>query len=132
MKYSFGTLAPAIFAVTMALTLAPTSALAEKDSIADLPPLPRVSAASAKSMATAFSSVPVTCRMEVQRQLTSYGFYDGPVNGMWSEEVAHAVARWVGGLQTVAYGWPTVAGSMGILWSIGASEMACPMPPYDL
>ena len=126
-------ISPIIVAIAMSLAFAefPVAAQADQDNSRKLPPIPRPSLHSAKPMAIAFSSVPTACRKEVQRQLSSYGFYHGPIDGNWNEAVASGLVQWVGGLKTLAYGWPSVAGSKGILWSIGASEMSCPMPPYD-
>jgi hypothetical protein len=121
--------AMATFVAVFTSVMASVSA-AEPSSSSDLPPPPKPQGVTADKMEIAFASVPLNCRVEVQRQLRAYGYYDGEIDGQWSFQIAKAVADYAGGLQTVAYGWSSVAGSKGILWHIGFSEDECPMPPY--
>lgn len=88
-------------------------------------PLPEVSLATISPMKTAFLGKPLECRKTVQRDLSSDGGYNGPIDGRWSTGLGQAIIDFVLALGPVAHGWPTVPGSEGILWIITSGDASC-------
>lgn len=111
----------------LSATMFATAALAESEKI----PIPPIPSMNIPLMARAFASTPFACRVQVQKILSRYGFYDGPNDGTWTPEVANAIASYVTGASGLGYGFSSVAGAKGILWHIGFEEIECPMPPYN-
>ncbi|MCW3784321.1 hypothetical protein [Defluviimonas salinarum] len=122
---------PARLAAALALSLLPVAAMAERDDAYRLPPLPKPTIENSGTMEKAFASVPSACRIQVQKVLTDYGLYAGPVDGTWSDDVALGVGKYAASAGHIAYGWANPKGAKGILWHIGFEEETCPMPPYD-
>lgn len=90
-------------------------------------PLPEVSEATIAPMATAFAEMPLGCRIAVQEKLQQHGWYRGVVDGRWSIELGQGLIAWVHETGNLAYGWPTVPGSKGILWSVAGDLERCPI-----
>lgn len=94
---------------------------------ATVQPLPKVSEATIRAMTTAFAQMPLECRTAVQQSLKQYGMYEGASNGRWSAGLGQGLIAYVQSTGNLAYGWRTVAGSKGILWSIVGDDMLCPI-----
>lgn len=117
-------LAASVTTVAVFLGAASTAFAAQPD----LPPKP---AFNSSMMAAAWRSVPLTCRKQVQRVLTAYKLYTGPIDGVWGPETAHGIAKYTSDVGNLAYGAASFPGAKGILWHIGLEEEDCPMPPYS-
>lgn len=82
----------------------------------------------------AYREVPLSCRKELQAQLTRQGFLAMDPDGRWSDQITDGVIDFVratGPGTTLVYNLQTVSGAKGLIWSIALFDTTCPTPPYD-
>lgn len=112
--------------VALGMLAACSGPAADRTQDAAVLPLPEVSDATIVPMATAFAEVPVECRMAVQQRLKRLEMYKGAANGQWSADLGQGLIAYVHATGNMAYGWPSVPGSKGILWSVAGGNPSCP------
>jgi hypothetical protein len=73
----------------------------------------------------AWDDTALACRKAVQETLISYGFTNGPVDGLMGPATLEGIKRYVAAGEDLEWNTVTRLGALGLIWHMGASEPSC-------
>lgn len=83
------------------------------------------------AMNKAWERAPVSCRKAVKRVLTSYNFYDGPIDASWNEATLAGIMQYTAGGQNLDFNSVSYLGSLGLIYHMGHPEKSCVFPEIE-
>jgi hypothetical protein len=73
----------------------------------------------------AWADTTLACRKAVQETLVSYGFTNGPVDGLMGPATLEGIKRYVAAGEELEWNTVTRLGALGLIWHMGSSEPSC-------